>query len=243
MAARRERGRGDDDGGPKPCEGVVKEYGCLGILQAGHDERRRCKSARRQGSAQRVNRRGIGCEQQRAIEDDWHDRLRGIERRSKPIEIDWAFARQIAGETRHRSGLARRKLEGGMACQPTQQCAHILAAAFAEITQQHNEFDWRERRSGGETDVIAILARQHGKHDAAFTRQRRQPLDPVFPPIKPAEQPYHDHLGARSDAVDPKIDRHRVTQVAQMREPHARQFGTLRVPRGGKTGQIAVGER
>ncbi len=165
MAARRERGRGDDHGGPKPREGVVKECSGLGILQAGDDERRRRQTARRQRRAQRVNRCGIGCKQQCAIENDRHDRLARFERGGKPIEIDRTFARQIAGETRHRLGLARRKLEGGMACEPAQHCPQVLAAALAEIAQQYVEFRRRQCRSGGEAGVVAILARQHGKHD------------------------------------------------------------------------------
>ena len=45
------------------------------------------------------------------------------------------------------------------------------------------------------------------------------------------------------DTVNPQIDRHRVTQIAQMREPHARQIGALALPRRGEAGEIAVGER
>ena len=46
---------------------------------------------------------------------------------------------------------------------------------------------------------------------------------PYCPPIEPAEQPHHDHLGVRADAIDPQIDRHRMAQLAQVREAHARQ--------------------
>ena len=47
----------------------------------------------------------------------------------------------------------------------------------------------------------------------------------------------------RADAVDPEIDRHRMAQVAQMREPHARQRVPLHRPRRCQTGKVAVGER
>ncbi len=46
-----------------------------------------------------------------------------------------------------------------------------------------------------------------------------------------------------ADAVDPQIDRHRVTQIAQMRQPHARHVAALGLPRRSETGEIAVGER
>ena len=130
-----------------------------------------------------------------------------------------------------------------MAGELAQQGAQVLAAAFAEITQQSIELRRRQGRGGGEARVVAVLARQYGEYNAALACQRRQPLDPVFPPIEAAEQPDHNYLGMRANTVDPQIDRHRVTQVAQMREPHARQRGALRVPRGCQGGEVAVGER
>ena len=130
-----------------------------------------------------------------------------------------------------------------MARQPPQQGAQIFAAAFAEKPQQCVELRRRQRRSCGKASVIAILARQHGERDAARARQRREALDPVFPPIEAAEQADHDHFGMRADAVDPQIDRHRMAQVAQMGKPNAGQRRALRLPRGGKAGEVAVGER
>ena len=45
------------------------------------------------------------------------------------------------------------------------------------------------------------------------------------------------------DAVDPQIDGHRMLQVAQVRQPQARQRVALdRFPRGGKPSEIAVGK-
>ena len=130
-----------------------------------------------------------------------------------------------------------------MARQPAQQRAQIVPAAFAEKTQQRVELVGRQRRGRFEPRVVAIFAGQHRERDAALARQRRKPLDAVFPPIEAAEEANHDHLGMRADAVDPQIDRHRMAQVAQMREPHARQGVALGLPGGGKAGEIAVGER
>jgi hypothetical protein len=45
-----------------------------------------------------------------------------------------------------------------------------------------------------------------------------------------------------ADAIDPHIDRHGMAQVAQLREPHARQPFALDRPGGGESGEIAVGE-
>ena len=213
------------------------------ILQACNDERRCREAARRQRRAESVNRRRIGREQQRAVEDDRHDGLAGIKRSGKPVEIDRAFARQIAGVPRDELGFLRLEIEAGMAGEPPQQRAQVFAAAFAEVMQQRAELRRRQCRSGGEPCVVAVFARQHGERDAAFARQRRQSVDAVFPPIETAEQAHHDHLGVRADAIDPQIDRHRMAQVAQMREANARQRGALGLPRGGEPGEIAVGER
>ena len=130
-----------------------------------------------------------------------------------------------------------------MTCEPPQQAAQIFAAAFAEISQQRVELGGRQGRGGGKARVVAILARQNGERDAAFARQRREPFDTVFPPIEPAQEAHDDDLRMRADALDPQIDRHRMAQVTQMREPHARQRGAFGVPRGSKAGEIAVGER
>ena len=127
--------------------------------------------------------------------------------------------------------------------EPAQQRAQIVAAAFAEKAQQRVELLPRQRRGRSKPDIVAILAGQHGERDAAFARQRREPLDAVFPPVEAAEQAHHDHLGVRADPVDPQIDRHGMAQVAQMRQPHARQARALSLPGGGESGEIAVGER
>ncbi len=127
--------------------------------------------------------------------------------------------------------------------QPAQQRPQIVAAAFAEETQQCVEFLRRQRRRGSEPNIVAILAGQHRERDAAFARQRGEPLDAVFPPVEAAEQAHHDHLGVGPDALDPQIDRHGMAQIAQMRQPHARQVRALSLPGGGERGEIAVGER
>ena len=101
----------------------------------------------------------------------------------------------------------------------------------------------RQGRRLGEPRIVAVLARQQRERDAALARQRREPLAAVAPPVETAEQAHQDHLGMRADAIDPEIDRHRMAQVAQMREPHARQRVALDRPRRREPRKIAVGER
>ena len=50
-------------------------------------------------------------------------------------------------------------------------------------------------------------------------------------------------LAWRADALDPEIDRHRMLEVAQLHEPHARQRVAFDGPGRRKAGEIAVGER
>ena len=127
----------------------------------------------------------------------------GSSEATKPVEINGALAGQIAGKAWYRLRLARFKIGAGITGEAAQQGAQILAAAFAEKSQQRVEFVRRQRRSRREPRVIAVFTRQHRKRDVAFARQRRQPLDAVFPPIEAAEQAHNDHLGVRADAIDP----------------------------------------
>src|SRR6185503_15669750 len=68
-----------------------------------------------------------------------------------------------------------------------------------------------------------------------LARQRGEPLDAIAPPVEPAEEAHHDHLGVRADALDPQIDRHRMLEVAQL---HG-----LAGPCRREAAEIAVGER
>ena len=234
---------GDDERGFEPLERPVQKRARLTILQAGDEQRGRRQAARGKRRTERIDRCSVVGKQQRAVEDDRHDRMAGFGGRHQPLEIHRAFAREIAGQARHRLRLAQFEVASGMACEPAQQRAQIVAAAFAEETQQCVELLPWQRRGCGKAAIVAILAGQHGERDAAFAGQRGEPLDAVFPPVEAAEQPHHDHLGMRPDTVDPQVDRHRMAQVAQMRQPHARQARALSLPGGGERGEIAVGER
>ncbi len=243
LAARRERGRGDDHGRIEPAQRVAHEGGRIRILEARHDQRRRREAALRQRGAQRVDRRGVGGEQHRAVEDQRHHRLPRCERRDERVESDRAFLRQISGAARQRARHGRVERGAGMAREPAQQAAQILRPAFAEETQQRRQLIRRQRRGLGEARIVAIFSRQHREGDVALARERREPLDAVTPPVEPAEQAHHDHFCRSRHAVDPQIDRHRMLEIAQVREPHARQGLTLHCPGGGEAGEIAVGER
>ena len=242
-ATSREGRHGDDEGWPQPRQGVAQEAGCIAIFEACDNQRRGRKSARGERRAQRIDRRGVGGKQQRAVEDDRDDRLARRERGGEAVEIDRTLAGQIAGMARYASRRGAFQLSAGVAGQPPQQAAQIFAAAFAEISQQRVELISGQGRSGDKPRVVAILARQDGECDAALARQRREAFDAVFPPVEPAEQPHDDNLRMRADAFDPQIDRHGMAQVAQMREPHTRQHGLFRLPCGCQAGEVAVGER
>ena len=131
----------------------------------------------------------------------------------------------------------------GVAGEASQQRPQIVAPALAEEREQAGKLVGRQGRSLIEARVGAILAGQDGERDGPFARHLRERLDAVAPPIEPAEQPDHDHLGVAADRVDPQIDRHRVTQFAQMRQPQARQPVLLRRVSRSETGKIAIGER
>ncbi len=246
--ARRERRRGDDRDRSKPGERRAHEIGGGRLLEARDHQRRRRKAARFERRAQGIDRRGVGGEQERAVEDHRHHRLAGRKARRKAVEIDGADARKIAGAARQRLRFANLGTLGPgtlatVPREPAEQRAEIVETAFPEIAQQRCELVGRQSRSLGEPRIVAVLAGQHCERDAPRAGDRGEPLDAVAPPVEPADQPHQDHFGMDADALDPEVDRHRMAQVAQMREAHARQRGLVGGPGGREAGEIAVGER
>ena len=70
---------GDDQRGFEPLERPAQKRARLAILQAGDEQRGRRQAARGERRAKRIDRRGVVGEQQRAVEDDRHDRVAGFE--------------------------------------------------------------------------------------------------------------------------------------------------------------------
>ncbi len=170
--------------------------------------------------AKRIDRRGVGGKQGGAVEDNRHHRASRRKPLRERIERDNALARKIATDARHGLGCCAIDAEPGVAGQAAEQRPQILAPAFAEELEQRRQFLRRQRRGSGEALIVAILSRQKGKRDVAFARDSGKRLDPVTPPVEPAEQPHDDDLGVARDLVDPEIDRHRMAEVAQMCEAH-----------------------
>src|SRR5712691_4784151 len=169
-------------------------------------------------------------------------RLAGYLPGAGAVELDRAGAGQIARQARNRSRLGSLDRRAGMAGQAPQQGAQIVTSALTEEFEQRVQLVRRKGRSFREPRIVAILARQHGEHDPTLARERRQPLDAVAPPVETAEQANEDHLGMGGDAIDPEVDRHRVAQIPQRREPQARQRVALECPGSGEGGKIAVRE-
>ena len=102
----------------------------------------------------------------------------------------------------------------------------------------------RQRRCFGKARIVAVLAGQQCKRDAALARQRRQPVDTVAPPIQTAQQADHDDLGVLSPRARSK-DRP-TSDAADRADCASRTVGSdvaLLRPCSGKAGEIAVGER
>ncbi len=228
--------------GSSRASALRKNSAAASSFRLWNNERRWRKSAHRERLIQRIDRRRVGREQHGAIEDNGDD-VSFLTRFNNPCQIDRTLARQIAGAARHSLRHGNRQIASGVTRETAQQRAQVLAAAFAEITEQDIKLIGRQRRRDSQPRIVAVLAGQHRKDDTALARQHGQPLDAVCPPIKTAEQADQNHLGVRADPVDPQVDRHRMPQLAQMREPHTRQAVAFHVPRGRKPREIAVDER
>ena len=224
-------------------ERVLHERARLLVLQARHEERRRREAPLAKRIAQRLERRDVGGEQRGAIENDGYHGMIRREACAQRLERQHALPWQIERRARHRLRRGHVELGPGMAGKPAQQAAQIVGTALAEIGQQRIQVRVSERRSFEQPRIVAVLARQHGKHNARLARERRQRLDAVAPPVEPAEQPHDDDLGVARHRVRPQIDGHGMAQVTQMREPQARQHSTFRGIGDGETGKVAVGER
>jgi hypothetical protein len=207
------RRRGDDRGRRHAGERRAHEIGGGRFLQARDHQRRRREATGRQRLAQSVDRRGVGGEQERPVEDHRHHRPAGRKARGKAVEIDRADAGQIAGATRHWLRLAYLEPLAAMPREPAEQRAEIFEPALAEVAQQHRELVGRQGRGLGEPRIVAVLAGQHREHDAPRAGDGGEPLDSIAPPVKATDKPNQDHLGVRADALYPEIDRHRMAQI------------------------------
>jgi hypothetical protein len=74
-----------------------------------------------------------------------------------------------------------------VARKPPKQRRQVLRSALAKETQQSLELMSRQCGGFDEARIVAILPGQKRECDAAITRKRRQPLDPVTPPVETAE--------------------------------------------------------
>ena len=126
-------------------------------------------------------------------------------------------------------------IASGMARQPAQQRAQIFAAAFAEVSAATSSSS-----AAGSVEAAASRASSRsspGSTASAMPRSRASADSrsmPYFHQSRPPSRRTTITLAWRADAIDPQIDRHRMTQVAQMREPHARQRRALGLPGGGE---------
>ena len=173
------------------------------------------------------------------------------QRCQQPVETDRLLGQSIGAKARQRLRLVVSERRASISGKPAQQSAEIVAAALAEISQEGGKLLRGQGRAIGQPWIVAVLAGQHRQRNAARFRQRRQPVGAVAPPVETAQQPYNDHLRIRCDPLDPEIDRHRMLQVAQLHQPHARQRVAFLVallvaflgPGRRKPREIAVGKR
>jgi len=154
-----------------------------------------------------------------------------LDRRNKRIKRDRAATRQI----RRKPWNGPRRVSGhigtSVSGKPAQEGTQVVLSALAEVFQQSPEIGRRQCRGFGKPRVVAVLAGEHRQYDSACSRQGGELIDPVTPPVEPAEQADQNHLGVGADLVDPKIDREWVAKVAQMYESHAWQRILLCRPR------------
>ena len=136
----------------------------------------RARARARPAPAKRIDRRDVGGKQHRAIEQDRHSsrpcrRQRVASRSRSTAPLAW----QIAGHPRHRLRLGRIELRArhaaqaaaaARACSPARPRGNSRSSASSSCS--------RQGRCVGEARIVAVLAGQQCKRDAAFARERRR---------------------------------------------------------------------
>ena len=145
-----------------------------------------------------------------------HAFKRGFHRDYAPIRTPRATFGQGLG-AHHRSGIEPRRqrhlCQGGL--------CRDLAAGIAQMRQPPQSRD----RQGGiviQPRILAPVCGQHRQRDALGLRQRQNLLQPIRPVGHAADQPDQDALGALQRLFDIGVDRQRVFQRRQIRQPQGR---------------------
>ena len=161
----------------------------------------------------------------RAIEQDRDDGRAG--RPARPPVVDArAVARRVTAR-RPAAGAAIRVRRRSPACgrrccaAAPRRCARRLHAGSATTT------GWvgRDGALRDEVRVFLQVAREHRERLPALRRERHGLLDPVRPVRLAAEMIDHDRPRVLQHVVYIEVDRRRLPQERDVREPHARKAG------------------
>ena len=229
LTHRREGGGVEDDCGPMGFDQARELALDSGILEAAHGQAERCQAVPLQRSHQGGDRLDVGCQQVGAVEDHECDRVDAIcfTQHGERADGDRRMPRLVAAQSR--------------ADQP-QRLAQIVRASLAKEAIEQDEIALRHRGHRSKPRVGAVVARQGGEQDTVVARQVGDALQAVAPVVQAAEAA-HDHgfrLG--DDALQVKIDRHRMAQPLQTGQSQRRQQPGVSLPGRSKRRQIGVRE-
>ncbi len=196
---------------------------CLGILEARH----------RDGAAPRdpaPRARISACIGRVSAAMSWRDRTRPAPPAARSC-IDATIGKRrrhfhrracpIAAPTALRLVVSR--LAPDQRRRERQRIADVVRPAMTEIMVELRHRLRRHRRKRRQPRIGPVVARQRDEHDALRARHVGDALEPVAPVVEPAERAHDDGARLPDHAVNVEIDRHRMPQPLEAREPQARQ--------------------
>jgi hypothetical protein len=234
VAARRKAGRVQHNRWAPGGERAADEGGRPGRLQACHIDRAHAQAAEGQGARQGLNRRHVGRQQVRAVEDD--HRQRRTLRRGHGQRVLAAFG-QPGGRVGGRRAQAR-----GMGHQ-LQGAGGVLRPAFAQIEIERGDLLGGRGRQRREARVRPRVAGQQGERNSARAAEGGELLAAVAPVVEPADQPHGHASGVGDDLLGVEVHRHRVAQLGEIGEPQARPVRPELRPGRRQRGEVGVRER
>ncbi len=240
-----------------------------GLLQGGHEDRQRVQPLLQQRPHQPVHRMQPRALHQRAVEDQRRNRRPLDPVRPHGGEVADARPRPVAlppaaGPRRRRRPLtvqgrprplARRsplppgiESGGGRARGEQhppaigQEIRRVLRPALDQIGPERLPVLLRHRRRPPQRLVRPVIARQRREGHARRAETRRELLQAIGPIPLAAQHARHHQTRARRRPLEVEVDRHRMRQVHQRRQPQARRV-RHRAPRLGQRRELAVGRR
>ena len=210
------------------------------VLEAGHMDRQGIETLFGEGLDQGVDGRRVGRLHEGAVEDDGGDGGAALPQLAQIIEAGGGHCGPVDPGANQGRGLAPGPLKADQAGRIAQEIDRVVDAAMDAVLPQAMGLAAGHQRELVELGVGLIVARQQGQRDAAGPRRGDQPLHPVSPIARPAEQPHHHQAGMTDDVVHIAVDRQGMAEMHEIGEAQAGRAVAGSALRRGEAGEFRI---